>query len=96
MVKANQMGLYSKDNTKGASIADVQYDPEHKGKIKLLMDNGKYYIADPGVFDYNLTRMIQGAESANIHPQAITARIKDFFNTKNLVQSKSSEKALSN
>lgn len=86
------MNLYSKDNTKGNKIADVQYDPEFKSKIVLMLDDGSLYVTDPNVYDANLARMIQDAERAGAPAQAITARIYDFLNKKNKVQGKTDSK----
>ena len=86
------LNLYSADNTKGNKVTDVQYDPEFKGKIVIQLSDGTVHVADPSIYDSNLTNMIleaeRGVNGKPAPPQAITARIYDFLNKKNKVQGK--------
>ena len=90
--KVDDLNLYSADNTKGNKVTDVQYDPQFKGKIVIQLSDGTVHVADPSIYDSNLTNMILSAERSGAHPQAITARIYDFLNKKNKVQNKTDSK----
>ena len=91
------LNLYSADNTKGNKITDIQYDPEHKGKIILQLTDGSLHIVDPGVFNSNLRNMIAegerpGAMTGTIPAEAITQAITKHLNGYNKTKSKTDSK----
>ena len=88
----DDLKLYSADNTKGNKITDVQYDPQFRGKIVIQLSDGTVHVADPSIYDSNLTNMILDAERRGAPAQAIAARIYDFLNKKNKVQGKTDSK----
>lgn len=92
-LRAKDLNLYSNDNTKGAKVADVQYDPQYKGKIVLLMTDGNMYTAQPEIFSENLGNMIRSAETAGAPAEAITMAITQHLNAYNQTKSKSSSNA---
>jgi len=87
-----KLKLYSADNTKGNKITDVQYDPSFKGKIVIQLSDGSLHVADPNIYNSNLANLINRAEAEGAHPQAITARMYDFLNKKNKIQSNTDSK----
>ena len=87
-----KLKLYSADNTKGNKITDVQYDPAFKGKIVIQLSDGSLHVADPNIYNSNLANLINRAEAEGAHPQAITARMYDFLNKKNKIQSNTDRK----
>jgi hypothetical protein len=91
--KVEDLNLHSAENTQGNKVTDVQYDPRFRGKIVIQLSDGSLHVADPGIYDSNLTNVIRRAEATRgAHPQAITALIYDFLNKKNKVQSKTDSK----
>lgn len=93
----SDLNLKTNDNTKGNQVADIQYDPQHKGKILITFSDGKRVIASPDVIDAQLTRAINTWETAGKNgtgydPRIITGMISEWLNTYNKTQSKSSSK----
>lgn len=86
------MNLYTKDNTKGNKITDVQYDPQYKGKIVIQLSDGKMYIADPGIYDSNLANLIADGERNGAPAIDITRAIVDSLNERNKVKGKTDSK----
>ena len=90
--KVKDLNLYSADNTKGNKITDVQYDPQFKGKIVIQLSDGSIHVADPGIYDSNLSNMIQYAERNGAPAMAITMAITNHLNERNKVKGKTDSK----
>ena len=90
--KIGDLNLYSADNTKGNKVVDVQYDPQFKGKIVIQLSDGTLHVTDPGVYDSNLSNMIQYAERQGAPAQAITMAITRHLNERNKVKGKTDSK----
>lgn len=88
----NELDLKTNSNTKGGQVQDIQYDPQHKGKL-LITIGDKRYIVSPDVIDAQLTKALNMWEAAGYDPRVITGRISNWLNSYNPVQSKSSSKA---
>jgi hypothetical protein len=78
-------------------VADIQYDPRHKGKL-LITFGSKRYIVSPDVIDAQLTKALNKWETARIgnqigyDPRVITGMISKWLNDYNKTQSKTSSK----
>ena len=88
----DDLKLYSSENTKGNKVTDVQYDPRFKGKIVLQLSDGSLHVADPGIYDSNLSNMIQYAERQGAPAMAITMAITRHLNERNKVKGKTDSK----
>ena len=92
VTKKSDLNLKTNDNTKGNQVADIQYDPQHKGKI-LVTFGDKRFIASPDIIDAQLTKAIKTWESYGYDPRIITGMISKWMNTYNKTQSKTDSKA---
>ena len=90
--KVEDLNLHSADNTKGNKVTDVQYDPQFKGKIVIQLSDGSLHVADPGIYDSNLSNMIQYAERQGAPAMAITMAITRHLNERNKVKGKTDSK----
>jgi hypothetical protein len=90
--KVEDLNLYSAENTKGNKVTDVQYDPQFKGKIVIQLSDGSLHVADPGIYDSNLSNMIQYAERQGAPAMAITMAITRHLNERNKVKGKTDSK----
>ena len=68
-------------------ISDIQYDPAYKGKLRLQFNSGEQYNVNASALDGTLANYIEYWESKGFSAQAITAGIKDYFNSYNPNQS---------
>lgn len=85
--KVSSLNLKTNSNTKGNQVNDIQYDPQHKGKI-LITFGDKRVVANPSVIDARLTQLIQFWEGRNADPRIITGKISEWLNTYNKQQGK--------
>ena len=90
--KVEDLNLHSAENTKGNKVTDVQYDPQFKGKIVIQLSDGSLHVADPGIYDSNLSNMIQYAERQGAPAMAITMAITRHLNERNKVKGKTDSK----
>lgn len=90
--KIKDLNLHSADNAKGNKVTDVQYDPQFKGKIVIQLSDGSLHVADPGIYDSNLSNMIQYAERQGAPAMAITMAITHHLNERNKVKGKTDSK----
>jgi hypothetical protein len=90
--KVEDLNLHSAENTKGNKVTDVQYDPQFKGKIVIQLSDGSLHVADPGIYDSNLSNMIQYAERQGAPAMAITMAITNHLNERNKVKGKTDSK----
>ena len=90
--KIKDLNLHSAENTKGNKVTDVQYDPQFKGKIVIQLSDGSLHVADPGIYDSNLSNMIQYAERQGAPAMAITMAITRHLNERNKVKGKTDSK----
>ena len=90
--KVKDLNLHSAENTKGNKVTDVQYDPQFKGKIVIQLSDGSLHVADPGIYDSNLSNMIQYAERQGAPAMAITMAITRHLNERNKVKGKTDSK----
>ena len=90
--KVGDLNLHSAENTKGNKVTDVQYDPQFRGKIVIQLSDGSLHVADPGIYDSNLSNMIQYAESQGAPAMAITMAITRHLNERNKVKGKTDSK----
>lgn len=93
----NDLNLKTNDNTKGNEVTDIQYDPQHKGKILITFSDGTRKIASPDIIDAQLTRALNTWETAGrdkngYDPRIITGMISKWLNTYNKTQGKTSSK----
>lgn len=89
--KVSNLDLKTNDNSKGNQVSDIQYDPQHKGKILITFAGGKKakrVIASPDVIDAKLTRAIGMWEAQGYDPRVITGMIANWLNTYNKQQGK--------
>lgn len=91
----NDLNLKTNDNTKGNEVTDIQYDPQHKGKILITFSDGTRKIASPDIIDAQLTRALNtwetaGRDKKGYDPRIITGMISKWLNTYNKTQGKTS------
>lgn len=87
----SDLNLKTNDNTKGNQVTDIQYDPQHKGKI-LITFGDKRVIASPDIIDAQLTKALDIWEKKGYDPRIITGMIGKWMNTYNKTQSKTDSK----
>ena len=94
---AKKLNLQTTDNTKGNTIKDIQYDPQHKTKLVITLSDGSRQIVSPNIIDSRLTNAIESWENAKVgnqvgyDPRIITAMIARWLNTYNKQKGKTGD-----